>query len=99
MIKDFHADVGGSVGHEEMGIVIELQQKLHELENQMRIEKSLKLWGQMRLKMRDRKLKEKEAEVTNLSHTLSMKQEQIEELRTEMETVHKADHDLLESIN
>ena len=77
MIKDFHADVGGSVGHEEMSIVIELQQKLHELENKMRIEKSLKLWGQMRLKMRDRKLKEQEENVKEMESRLTQQSSEV----------------------
>jgi len=99
MIKDFHADVGGSVGHEEMSIVIELQQKLHELENKMRIEKSLKLWGQMRLKMRDRKLKEQDENVKQMESRLTQQSSEISLLHKDIANIHKKDHDLLAQIS
>merc|ERR1712198_806905 len=48
---------------EDLPRILELQGRIHQLENDKRVEKSLKLWSNMRLKIRDRKLKQREEDV------------------------------------
>lgn len=61
-LEEFAADNEGmlDVDQEDLPLLLELQSKVHTLENEARVEKSLKLWSNMRLKIRDRKLKESE---------------------------------------
>jgi len=61
--------------------ILQLQNRIHQLENDTRVEKSLKLWSNMRLKIRDRKLKQREEDVLNLERKITSKNEQLLELQ------------------
>jgi len=69
---------------EDLPKILELQHRVHELENDKRVEKSLKLWTQMRVRIRDRKLREKE--------------DALNAMRSEIDLIHRKDHQVLENI-
>jgi len=87
-VKDFSAEMGGDDAMldnmENMDVLLDLKQQIHQLENEKRVEKSLKLWGQMRLKIRDRKLKTREMQVAALESKLSAKTDELDNVNTGM---------------
>jgi len=72
MIENFHTEIedkkaaGDSLnsgkpmilGHEQLPLILELKSELHRLRNEHRVERTMKLWSTMRVKLRDRALKE-----------------------------------------
>lgn len=93
--SDYHGGEGKALSAEELADlprILELQNRVHQLENDKRVEKSLKLWSNMRLKIRDRKLKQREEDVLNLERKITEKTE-------ELQAIHKRDHDLINTMS
>eukprot|EP00492_Amphilonche_elongata_P000296 TRINITY_DN1151_c0_g1_i3.p1 TRINITY_DN1151_c0_g1~~TRINITY_DN1151_c0_g1_i3.p1 ORF type:complete len:435 (-),score=121.09 TRINITY_DN1151_c0_g1_i3:133-1437(-) len=98
-VQDFQAELGDGadvgismMSTEELGEILELKNKVHQLENEKRVERTMKLWGNMRLRIRDRKLKARERQVedlhlekTQLSRHLSERTFALEEKKKEIQ--------------
>merc|ERR1719471_1463767 len=90
--KDFHGEEHLEAEHlEDLPQILDLQHRVHQLENDKRVERSLKLWTQMRVRIRDRKLAEKEDEVHDLEARLKMQQ-------SEIDNIHNQDHQTLQKM-
>lgn len=93
--SEFHGGHGGNLTAEELQDlprILEYQNRIHQLENDKRVEKSLKLWSNMRLKIRDRKLAQREKDVLNLERKITEK-------TNELQAIHKRDHDLINTMS
>merc|ERR1719242_549605 len=93
-VKTFAQEIGGDdhlsdENAEDLGLILDLKNRVHTLENEKRVEKSLKLWGQMRLKIRDRKLKDREKQVANLEKELTAKESELNATRDAAERDHE----------
>jgi len=100
-IQVFQEELGGNVGDadvianmssDELNQILELKTQIHKLENEKRVERTMKLWGNMRLRIRDRKLKAREQQVkdldmekTQLSRHLSERTFALEEKKKEIQ--------------
>ena len=47
------ADVIANMSSDELNQILELKTQIHKLENEKRVERTMKLWGNMRLRIRD----------------------------------------------
>jgi len=104
LVRSFREEVGGNHSHEivsgdNLQTLLDLKHQVHVLENEKRVEKSLKLWGQMRLKMRDRKLKAKEEEVLALERKLTTQKSEITDMHKKFDNIYTKDHELLEKMS
>jgi len=93
--SEYHGGDGEDLNAEELADlprILEFQNRIHQLENDKRVEKSLKLWSNMRLKIRDRKLKQREEDVLALERKVTEKTE-------ELQAIHKRDHDLINTMS
>merc|ERR1719242_1331188 len=99
-VRTFAQEIGGddqlsAENAEDLGLILDLKNRVHTLENEKRVEKSLKLWGQMRLKIRDRKLQDREKQVADLEKELTAKQS---ELKATKEAAER-DHELISKMS
>jgi len=98
-VENFSQEIGGKAGLElvtdtgALQEMLELKNAVHQLENEKRVEQTMKLWESMRLRIRDRKLKKKELEVQKLSTKLEVLGEQIDKqgLGSSSDVVEKLD--------
>jgi len=86
------AHVVANMSSDELNQILELKTQIHKLENEKRVERTMKLWGNMRLRIRDRKLKAREQQVkdldmekTQLSRHLSERTFALEEKKKEIQ--------------
>jgi len=83
-VEKFSEEIGGKAGLElitdtgALQEMLELRNAVHQLENEKRVESTMKLWESMRLRIRDRKLKKRELEVQKLQTKLEVLNEQID---------------------
>lgn len=86
-VQNFAVEMGGVSHSDALGMmqdteslqeILELKNKVHQLENEKRVESTMKLWESMRLRIRDRKLKKKEDEVLALQTKLKVIQSMVD---------------------
>eukprot|EP00494_Astrolonche_serrata_P025834 UN26095 len=70
-------------------IILELKNCLHRLQHRKTVERTLKLWGHMRLQIRDRNLKEKISEIKDLKRKISKLTSALEDSKMEISELKK----------